>query len=291
MTTTTHPRHHPTGRTGNGSPSGPVVVVGATGKTGRRVAARLDAMGVPVRRASRTATTTFDWTDPDGWPAAFAGAGAAYLTYVPDLAAPGSQAAIAAVSDVARRAGVDRLVLLSGRGEDDAQRCERIVQDSGLAWTIVRSSWFNQNFSEGAMLESVRTGAVALPVDLVTEPFIDADDIADVAVAALTEDGHDGQVYEVTGPRLLTFADVVEEIGRATGREILFTPVALADYRDELLGFGVPLEEVDLLSYLFGTVLDGRNSSLGDGVDRALGRPARDFGEFAARAAAAGAWS
>ncbi len=114
-------------------------------------------------------------------------------------------------------------MLLSGRGEEEAQRCERIVLDTNPAWTIVRASWFNQNFSEGFFVDPLRDGVLALPAGDVGEPFIDAEDIADVAVAALTEAGHEGQIYEVTGPRLMTFAEAVDEIARAAGRELRYT--------------------------------------------------------------------
>ena len=125
------------------------------------------------------------------------------------------------------------------------------------------------------------------------EPFVDVDDIADVAVAALTEDGHAGQVYELTGPRLLTFAEAVDEIAAATGREVRFVPVAdrtasRAAMRDEQVARG---RGVGCSRYLFTEVLDGRNAALADGVQRALGREPRDFAEYARRAAATGVWN
>ena len=123
-----------------------------------------------------------------------------------------------------------RQVLLSGRGEEGALLGEQAVRDSGSDWTILRSTWFSQNFSEGFFLEQVLSGEVALPAGSVKEPFVDADDIADVAVAALTEDGHVGQLYELTGPRLLSFAEAVEEIGKAAGRRIRYVQVSMEQY-------------------------------------------------------------
>jgi uncharacterized protein YbjT (DUF2867 family) len=187
--------------------------------------------------------------------------------------------------------GVRRLVLLSGRGEEEAQLCEKVVQSFDADWTIVRSSWFSQSFSETFLREPVLGGEVALPVGDVREPFIDADDIADVAVAALTEDGHDGQIYEVTGPRLLTFADAVHEIATATKRDVRYVEVPLEAFENALADQGLPVDAVQLMTYLFTTVMDGRNEHLTDGVQRALGRSPRDFGDFARSAAAAGAWS
>ncbi|GAA2034399.1 NAD(P)H-binding protein [Catenulispora yoronensis] len=266
------------------------LVLGASGKTGRRVADRLELAGVNIRRGSRVADPAFDWDDPVTWPDALDGVGAVYLSFFPDLAVPGAPEAVAAFTEQAKAAGVRRVVLLSGRGEVEAQRCEQIVADGPFEWTVVRASWFAQNFSEGAFLDSVLSGEVALPVGDVGEPFVDAEDIADVAVAALTEDGHHGQVYEVTGPRLLTFAEAVAAIAQAAGREIAFTPIPLEAFTNYLAEAGEPQEVIDMLAYLFTEVLDGRNAHIDDGVFRALGRPPRDFADYAETVAANGAW-
>ena len=269
----------------------PILVLGASGKTGRRVVERLRARDIPVRLGSRSADPRFDWDDPATWRAVLDGASAAYVSYFPDVAAPGAPEAVGALAAVALEVGVERLVLLSGRGEEEAQRSEAALQRSGAAWTVVRSSWFNQNFSEGHFREPLRAGELALPAGDVGEPFVDAGDIADVAVAALTEDGHTGEVYEVTGPRLLSFAQAVGEIARACGRELRYVPIGSDDFAAGLAQHGVPGDEADLLRYLFGEVLDGRNASLTDGVERALGRPPRDFAEYASEAAARGVWN
>lgn len=259
----------------------PILVIGSTGKTGKRVAAKLTNLGHDVRHGSRSSTTPFDWDDRQTWAPALAGATAAYIAYSPDLAAPGAEEAITELVALARIAGLRRLVLLSGRGEVEAERAENVVRGSGLESTIVRASWFAQNFSEGNFADDIAAGTVALPVGGVGEPFIDADDIADVAVAALTDDRHVGQLYEVTGPRLLSFADAVAEIAAATGRDVTFTSVAMDDYAAVLADYRVPPEMIALLRYLFSTVLDGRNASLADGVQRALGREPKDFADFA----------
>ncbi|WP_067562232.1 NAD(P)H-binding protein [Nocardia acidivorans] len=268
-----------------------ILVIGGTGKTGSRVAARLTALGVPVRIGSRTAAIPFDWTDRETWAPALAGVGAVYLSYQPDLAVPGAAADIKTLTALAAAAGVRRIVLLSGRGEVEALECEGIVRNSGIPWTVVRCAFFAQNFSEGAFAEYILAGEVALPSGDVPEPFVDADDIADVAVAALTEDGHTGEVYELTGPRALTFAEATAEIARATDREIAFIPLSRTEFVAALTSYGVPGDEVSLLDYLFGTVLDGRNSQLTDGVFRALGRAPRDFAEYARDVARSGVWS
>ena len=273
------------------SPRSPILVLGGTGKTGRRIVSRLSERGVPVRVGSRSGTPPFDWEDTATWAPALQGARAAYVSYFPDIAVPGAPEAVAELAQIAVQGGTRRLVLLSGRGEEEALRAETELRDSGADWTIVRCSWFNQNFSEDYLRESVLAGEVTLPVSDVPEPFVDAEDIADVAVAALTDDRHIGQLYELTGPRLLTFADAVGEIGAASGRDVRLARVSGEEFAAGLAGHGVPADVISLLRYLFTEVLDGRNASLADGVQRALGRPARDFREFARRAAAGGAWS
>ena len=266
------------------------LVLGGTGKTGRRVAERLEAKGHKVRIGSRSALPAFDWDNEKSWDACLNGVTAAYITYTPDLAMPGATDAIQAFVDLAKRRGVKRLVLLSGRGESEAQACERIVQSSGLNWTIVRASWFSQNFSEGAFIDMVLKGAITLPAGDQLEPFVDVDDIADVAVAAFTQEGHNGQIYEVTGPRLMTFADVAADLSRATGREIAYVNVPHEAFVSEVANSGAPKDVVWMLDYLFSTVLDGRNAHLTDGVQRALGRAPKDFADYARDAAATGVW-
>lgn len=267
----------------------PVLVLGGTGKTGRRVAARLRDRDVPVRIASRTSEVAFDWEDASTWGAALDGVRAVYIAYYPDLAAPGAPEVVRALADAALERGVRRLVLLSGRGEVEAQRAEQAVFESGADVTVVRCAWFMQNFSEYFLRDAVLSGEIVLPGGDAVDPWVDVDDIADVAVAALTEDGHVGELYELTSPRLYTLTDVADEIGRATGREIRYVPVSVADYAAAAADQGVPEELVEFLTYLFGEVF-GQNADTADGVQRALGRPARDFATFARDAARAGAW-
>jgi uncharacterized protein YbjT (DUF2867 family) len=269
----------------------PILVIGATGKTGRRVADRLTARGLPVRRGSRAGHPPFDWDGPATWAAALDGVSKAYISFFPDLAVPGAAETIGRVGELAVAAGVEQLVLLSGRGEEEAQRAEDTLRAAHPRTTIVRSSWFMQNFSESFLLDAVVSGTVALPVDSVPEPFADVDDLADVAVAALTEDGHAGETYEITGPRCLTFAEATAEIARAAGRELRFVSVEPADYARELAHApDLPPGTADLIMYLFREVLDGRNAHTADGVQRALGRPPRDFADYARDAAATGIW-
>jgi uncharacterized protein YbjT (DUF2867 family) len=266
------------------------LILGGTGKTGRRVAERLKASGHAVRIGSRSAVPAFDWDNEKSWGPSLDGVSAVYITYAPDLAMPGAPDAIQAFVDLAKRRGVQRLVLLSGRGEEEAQACERIVQNSGLEWTIVRASWFNQNFSEGAFIDMVLNGTITLPAGEQVEPFVDVDDIADVAVAAFTEDHHIGQIYEVTGPRLMSLAEVAADLSHATGRTINYIDVPHDAFVAEVAQSGAPKDVIWMLDYLFSTVLDGRNAHLTDGVYRALGRPPKDFADYARDVAATGVW-
>jgi uncharacterized protein YbjT (DUF2867 family) len=268
-----------------------ILVIGSSGKTGRRVVERLQDRGAAVRGVSRSTEPSFDWYDQQTWPAALDGVQSAYITFQPDLAVPGSADIIQAFTDLTLSSGVQRLVLLSGRGEDEALLCEQVVQRSGVEWTIIRASWFNQNFHEGFLLDTLLSGEVMLPVTDVQEPFVDVDDIADIAAAALTEDRHVGQVYEVTGPRLMTFQQVVDEIAAAAGRELRFTSVLPDEYVAALREAQVPEDYIWLISYLFTTVLDGRNSSVTPDVERALGRPPRDFSDYVRETAATGIWN
>jgi uncharacterized protein YbjT (DUF2867 family) len=271
------------------------LVLGGTGKTGRRVVERLEARSIPVRVGSRSAEPPFDWDDEATWAPALSGVGSVYVTYYPDLAVPGSVEAVRSFADLAVKAGVRRLVLLSGRGEPEAERAELALQEvvdasAGAEWTILRSTWFMQNFSEDFILEHVLSGEIRLPAGDVPTPFLDADDIADVAVAALTGEGHASQLYELTGPRSLTFAEAAAEIAEATGREIRYVPVSLEEHAAEAAGHGVPAEVVELLTYLFAEVVDCRNANTTDGVRRALGREAKDFSDYARETAATGVW-
>ncbi|WP_327371278.1 NmrA family transcriptional regulator [Streptomyces sp. NBC_01217] len=269
-----------------------VLVTGGTGKTGRRVVERLAARGVPVRAGSRGGEVRFDWTDESGWAPTLRGVDASYVTYYPDLAAPGAPEAMAAFGRIAVESGVRRLVLLSGRGEPQAVVAEESLRRSaaGVEFTVVRSAFFAQNFSEGAMLDGVLGGQVVFPAGGTAEPFVDADDLADVVVAALTEDGHAGAVHELTGPRLLTFDEAASEIAGATGRAVQYLPVSGPEYARMLERYGVPGPEAGFLAGLFTTLLDGHNATVTEGVKRVLGRDPKDFGAFARAAAWAGAW-
>lgn len=266
-----------------------VVVTGASGRTGSRVAQAARAAGLTVRAASRA--RGFDWEDPTTWAEILRGADAAYLMYPSDVGTPAATEGIGALAREAVGIGVRRLVLLSARGEEQARATEEALQSSGADWTIVRAAWFAQNFSEGPLLDELRGGGLVFPAGEVREPFIDVRDIADVVVTALTSgDRYVRRAVEITGPRLLSFRDAVAEISEATGTKLTYTPVPARAYGEALTGFGVPSEEAEFLVEVFGGLLDGRNARLTDGVREVLGRAPRDFTDFAREAAAAGTW-
>jgi len=271
--------------------SNSILVLGGTGKTGRRIAEQLIQLGYEPRIGSRRADIPFDWNDSDTWLPALRGVNSVYISYQPDLAVPGAVETVQAFTDMAVSCGVQKLVLLSGRGEDEAERGEQVIKASGVNWTILRASWFAQNFSESFLLDAVLSGEIALPVADIGEPFIDVDDIADVAVAALTQTGHAGQLYELSGPRLLTFADIADEIATASGRPVRFVQTTAQQYEETLKQHGIDEDFMALVMYLLTSVLDGRNAYVTDGVQRALGREPRDFSDYARDTAATGVWA
>ncbi|WP_028921462.1 NAD(P)H-binding protein [Pseudonocardia acaciae] len=272
----------------------PILVLGGTGKTGGRVVSQLRAQGAEVRAVSRP---RFDWTDASTWDDVLTGARAVYL--VPfdgrSFTAPFVERAVAL--------GVERVVLLSGRGVDTPGYAdpdnplvathvdgERAVRGSGIEWTVLRPGWFAQNFSEGFFRDAVLAGELRLPAEDGAVSFVDADDIASVAVAALTGDGHAGQTYELSGPRALTFAQAAAEISEATGRRIGYVPLTREAFVAELIAQGLSAGEARDSADIIEPIRRGMDSHLSDGVRRALGRDPRDFTEFAKAAAAAGAW-
>ena len=267
----------------------PILVIGSTGKTGSRIVRSLTEKGFPVREGSRNSAIPFDWEKTETWAPALSGVKAAYVSYFPDLAFPGAAEKIEALAEVAKSAGVRKLVLLSGRGEAHAQKCEQIIRNCGLDFTLVRAAWFAQNFSEGYLQAPVLDGVVALPAGDIKEPIADVDDIADVAVAALTDDRHNGELYEITGPRLLSFAEAAAEISAAAGIPVRYMPITLDEFHAGMLEIGGPLI-ADVFTEICRETLDGHNAYLTDGVQRALGRAPRDFADFCRHAAASGAW-
>lgn len=267
-----------------------ILVLGGKGKTGSRVASRLIKKGQSVRIGSRSEVPSFDWEDPATWAGALKGMDKVYITFQPDLAVPGASEAIKGFTWQAVKSGVQKVVLLSGKGEIEAEKCEKIVMNSSLDWTIVRATWFNQNFSESFFLDPILAGHVALPKNDALVPYVDANDIADVVVASLLNDKHNGKVYELTGPRTLTFSDVVKEVSAATDKEIQFTSISMAEYNAMMQQFNLPEGYLWLINYLFEEVLVESNSVITNDIEKVLGRKPTDFTEYVNAAVKTGVW-
>ncbi|QEY32714.1 hypothetical protein EVJ50_11235 [Synechococcus sp. RSCCF101] len=266
------------------------LVLGSSGKTGRRIAARLHERGCAVRSGSRTASPAFHWEDPSTWSDVLSDVAQMVVILPSSLPIAGTPARFRALVQVAEAHGVERLVLVSGRGEAACLEWEAALRESSLAWTVLRSAWFQQNLSEGDFAPMVRDGALAVSHADVPEPFVDLDDLADVAVAVLSGPGHDGEILEVTGPRLISFRQLAGVLTEALGRPIGIEALSQADLLAAAAAGGASEEELGLIDYLFGALLDGRNAHLGDGVQRVLGRAPRDVAAFACAEAASGRW-
>ena len=268
----------------------PTLIIGKSGKTGLRVEQRLQALGYSTRGVSRSSAPAFNWEDSTTWRTALEGVRSAYVTFYPDLAIPSAEGTIREFIEIAKSVGLQHLVLLSGRGEQGAQRAEKVLMNSGLDWNVVRSSWFMQNFSEGFMIEGIVGGELMLPAGDTVEPFVDIDDIADVAVAAITRPELRNRLFEVTGPRAMSFAQCVAEISEAVGYPVVYTSIQIDDFLNALRDQGLPEGMLWLMRELFTVVFDGRNSTPTTGVEDALGRPATDFSEYLRKVMATGAW-
>lgn len=275
----------------------PILVTGATGKSGRRVVRQLRTKGLTVRAAARNGEHLFDWTDSGTWDAALQDVRAVYIVQLDGtmLVRPFIERAV--------QHGVRRVVLASGRGIDNPDYAqdsggmlpglldsEAAVRESGLEWTISRPGWFAQNFSEGFFADAVRAGELRLPAGDGAASFIDAEDIAAVAVAALTEDHHTGHTYELSGPRAVTLAEAAAMISEATGREIRYTPIRVEDYVAELVQQGTPPADAEAFADVIEPLRKGTDAYVSDGVQRALRRPPRTFTEFATSTATQGGW-
>ena len=274
------------------TPQHNILVIGGTGKTGRKVVAGLKEQNQQVRIGSRNNDPAFDWNEPSTWAKALEGIDKVYIVYYPDLAVPGAFEAIKGLTQAAKIAGVQKLVLLSGKGEKEAERCEELVANAGLDYTLVRASWFSQNFSESFLLEPILAGHVALPMPDAKIPFVDTGDIAAVVVKALLDDAHNGKTYEITGPRTLTFREVVQEIAAGTGKTIQYQAVTLEEYSSMMKAAGVPSDYIWLFDYLFREVLGKPdNQVVTNDVEKVLGRKATDFKEYVRITAQTGVWN
>jgi len=269
-----------------------ILILGGKGKTGSRVVKRLQNLGYSnIRIGSRSESPAFDWENSETWAEVLKDMETVYITFQPDLAIPSAVDTIKQFTALAVELGISKMVLLSGRGEKEAQLCEEVVLKAAPNSTIVRASWFNQNFSESFFLDPILAGHVSLPRAEALEPFTDANDIADVVVQTIIDDKHNGQTYELTGPRLLTLPKAISEISKACGRNIQFQSLTLDENVNLLRSYQLPEDHIWLFNYLFEEVLDGRNATISNDIEKILGRKATDFSEFVKITAATGVWN
>ena len=269
-----------------------ILVIGGTGKTGRRVVEQLKNKGIEPRIGSRNASPSFDWNNKDTWVNSLDGIQRMYVTYYPDLAIPGAKEAIESLTYLAKELGVKKMVLLSGKGEKEAEACENIVIHSGIDYTIVRASWFNQNWSESFFLDPIKSGNVALPMADVLIPFVDVNDIAEVAATVLLDDTYNRDVIEVTGPELITFKDIVTMISESSKRSLNFHDISLDQYINGMKTMNIPKEVVWLIEYLFTHVLTNpKNQLIANDIEHVLGRKAKPFINYARETAKTGVWN
>ncbi|WP_245734249.1 SDR family NAD(P)-dependent oxidoreductase [Lentzea jiangxiensis] len=233
-----------------------------------------DLLGAAARPASRSSSTRFDWSDQDTWEPALAGTTAVYV--VP----PEDPSLLAEFVPLAVKSGVTRLVLLSMRGAPDDDPFEAAIKDSGVEWTILRPTWFMQNFDEDMFAAPVQHGELAVPAGGGVHPFIDVVDIAEVALVALTQPGHDGQTYELSGPEALSFPEMLARITEITGKPVQYDDIAPEEFVASMRTLGYPGEIADLVTMLLVRIRTGEEAHLSDGVRRVLGRAPRTFADY-----------
>lgn len=272
-----------------------ILVTGATGKTGRRLAALLENKGAVVRAASRRPSVNqiaFDWQDSSTHAAAVEDVDAVYL--VPPAMVEDPTPFVAPFLAAARRADVRRVVLVSSMGagfpaeppESGRRKLESLIRDSGLDWTILRPSGFLQNFSEGFLLPAVRGGAIPNPAGDGKAAMVDAGDIAAVTAAVLTDGArHAGQVHDVTGPSPIGFAEIAEIIAREADRPVVVRPMSSSQFLAMVESAGVPPDYAAMLLRDQEAIRDGAAATVSDTVQRLVGRRARSLVEYAADAA------
>lgn len=265
--------------------NGNILVIGGRGKNGSRVVKKLRALGcsvfstVRVKEQVNEDVRFFDWNDPTSYSPALENIEKVYIVH-PDTSIPGAQEQLAGLVNTMVENSVSKAVLLSGRGQESVKRCEDILINSPLKWSILRSAWFNQNFSEGHFLHGIQSGEVTFMAGSVKEPFVDLDDLSDAVVECLMNENHNGMIYEITGSELLTFEEAVGMIGNKLNRTIKYNLLDKDEYQELLKKVGLPPFVAEHMTVAFDEILDGRNENTGDGIQKILGRNPRKFNEF-----------
>lgn len=276
----------------NNATSSRILVLGATGKTGSRVAQKLLDRGVSVRTAARNgAEVAFDWNDPSTFPAALHGVSGVYL--VSPVMRVDFAGIVAQFLDEAERAGVRHVTYLSAYGIEYAppEVALRAVEldlasRTSLAHAILRPAWFMQNFSE-TFLRPVND-EIVVPCGNGAEAFVSAEDIASVAAATLSDPmRHAGRAYSPTGPEALTFEEAAGHISNAVGRKIAYRDIGRDAWIAAMTQAGVPAEYGEVLRTLTEMVASGQGSRSNADVFMATGVAPTRFEEFAAETVAA----
>ena len=269
-----------------------VLVLGATGKTGSRVASKLSGQGVSVRTAARKgADIRFDWNNPATFAGALHGVAGVYL--VSPVMRTDFAGVVSDFLDQAEQAGVQNVTYLSAYGMEHApaEVALRAVEldlesRSAFAHSIIRPAWFMQNFSE-TFLKPV-DDEIVVPAGAGAEAFVHAEDIASVAAATLAEpERHAGRAYAPTGPESLTLDKAAQIISAAAGRTIVYRDTDRNEWVDAMVRSGVPAEYGEVLRTLTETIASGRGSRPNSDVLAATGAAPANFAGFAATTAPA----
>ena len=267
-----------------------VLVTAPNSKTGKQVVKLLKRENIPFRAASRSTSVPFDWENEKTWASAISGAHAVYVVIPPNLAFADMPQRLKAFLTYCEAVRVRRIILLSGRGEDEAAKIEEVALSNAIPTTVLRASWFAQNFSEGYFVEGVVNGQLAIPSKLVREPFIDTRDIAKAVVFALKDKSSNNYVFELTGPELLSFEDVAKKFTKHLDQSVTYVYMPIEDYINQLLQFGVSTDEIDLTRFLFGELLDGRNAYTTSDLSLLLGEQGTSFEQFIQHTKPSGVW-
>jgi ergot alkaloid biosynthesis protein len=274
-----------------------ILVTGGTGKTGRRLVSELRGKGVECRVASRGATVAegerpFDWTLPESWDGALEGVSTAYLVAPSAVGEPAP-----VMIDFLRRAqkrGVSRFVLLSAAplpaGGPAMGQVHLWLKENAAEWTVLRPSWFMQNFSEGQHLASIQDeDGIYSATEDGRVPFVSADDIATAAMAVLTSEDPFNSDFILTGDRPLSYDEVAERIGMAVGRRISHRRLSSDELAARYRLLGLPPVYAEKLAAMDRAIAEGAEDRTTDSVKFLLGRPPISFDDFVEASAAS--WS
>ena len=276
-----------------------ILVTGATGNVGSEVFKQLVMQAEPVVAGVRDVEKAkrhfaklpagageyreFDFNEPATWPAALAGVDKMFLVIPPGTTNP---VQVELFFKTALQAGVKQLVFNSGRTTGDLPGeplnvTEGLIKNSGMGWTILRPGWFMQNFLNWVGFTIPTEDAFYLPASDSRTAFVDVRDIGAVAAKVLTEDGHYGQVYELTSPEALTHFEVAQKISAAAGRTIRYVHLNDEEFAKAMVERGWSQASAEHAVFLYRIVRMGKEAAVSDDIEKVLGRQGNDFERFA----------